>query len=103
MPFIQNLYNDIGNENIAFVMISADDTAEIAREFVSTKKYSMPFYRLSGPMPRPYTSNALPTTYVISPDGKLATVHAGMANYDSEEFKSFLRALAERGDSVMDL
>jgi thiol-disulfide isomerase/thioredoxin len=93
MPFIQNLYDEMGNESVAFVMISVDDTDDVVREFIRSKGYSLPVYRLAGPMPDPYTSNALPTTYVISPDGMLATVHAGMANYDSDEFKSFLRSL----------
>lgn len=93
MPFIQNLYEDLGEENIAFVMISADDDAETARKFVEANDYTFPVFQLINGMPQPYTSNALPTTYVISADGNLATVHSGMAKYDSKEFKEFLRDL----------
>ncbi|MCH8276275.1 MAG: TlpA family protein disulfide reductase [Bacteroidetes bacterium] len=95
MPFIQKLYDDMSDEGVAFVMISADDTAEIARKYIDAKGFTFPVYQLTGRMPEPYTSNVLPTTYVISPEGRLGTVHTGMANYDTDEFKAFLRRMAD--------
>ncbi len=95
MPFIQKLYDDMSYEGVEFVMISADDTAEIAQAYIDRKGFTFPVYRLRGRMQAPYTSNALPTTYVISPNGRLGTVHAGMANYDTDEFKDFLRRMMD--------
>ena len=93
MPYIQSLYEDVGSDGIRFVMISVDDTAEIARRFVDAKNYTFPVYRLLSPLPEPYDASVIPSTYVISPDGKLATVHTGMANVNTGSFKRFLRDL----------
>ena len=91
MPFIQNLYEDLKDENIAFVLISTDDDVETAKRFVEAKGYTLPMYRYSGNVPEMYAVRSLPTTYVISPSGQMATVHFGMANYDSKGFRDFLR------------
>ena len=94
MPFIENLYQDVKDENVAFVIISTDDDIELAKRFVEAKGYSLPMYRLSGSIPEMYRIRTLPTTFVISPNGKMGTVHVGMANYDTRGFRSYLKDLA---------
>lgn len=95
MPYIQKLYEDVGDEGIVFITISTDEEADVARQYIEAKGYTFPVYRVDGPMPALYRSPTLPTTWVISPEGKLATVHAGMANYNTRGFKRFLRSLAK--------
>ena len=94
MPYIQKLYEDLGDEGIEFVTIATDDDFDVSRQYIEDREYTFPVYRVVGPMPMLYRSPTLPTTWVISPDGKLATVHAGMANYNTAGFKRFLRTLA---------
>ncbi len=94
MPLIQALYDDVKQENIAFVMISTDESAEVARAYFRKNEFTLPIYMLDGPLPEPYSSRILPTTYVISPNGKLVSKHAGMANYNSDSFRKFLRDLS---------
>ncbi len=96
MPFIQKLYDELGDDRIVFLMISTDDSRETTGKFIESKDYTFPVYHLSGRMPAPYTSNSIPTTYIISPEEQLVAVHAGMANYASAKFKTFLLGLAER-------
>ena len=93
MPYIQELYDDMKDEGVSFVMISTDDTAEEAAQFIAERGYTFPVYRLAASLPEPYTSRVLPTTYVIGADGTLGTVHAGMANYSKPAFKDYLRSL----------
>lgn len=93
MPYIQSLYEEVASEDIVFVMISFDDSAETARRFVERRNFSFPVYRPTAALPEPYSSRTIPTTYVISADGKVATIHTGMANVDTPEFRSFLRSL----------
>lgn len=95
MPYIESLYQDVKDENIEIVAISTDDQVEVARRFIEAKGYTFPVYRVVGQMPQQYASRSLPSTYVISPDGKMATVHFGMANYNTRGFKSFLRGMSE--------
>ncbi|PIQ60987.1 MAG: thioredoxin [Bacteroidetes bacterium CG12_big_fil_rev_8_21_14_0_65_60_17] len=97
MPYIEALYQDVQDEDIIFVMISTDDTAQEAKLYMEQKGFTLPVYRLAGPLPEPYTSRVLPTTYVIGSDGTLGTVHSGMANYNKPGFKKYLRSLSTAG------
>lgn len=100
MPGIAALYRDMGQE-VVFVMLSRDREFEKAMAFMERKGYEMPVYTLAGPMPAVYGSNALPTTYVIDPQGRLVLTHAGMADYDTRKFRAFLGELLQgEGQSV---
>ena len=93
MPGINNLYNDVKNEDIVFIMLSVDQDFQKAIDFNKKKGYDFEVYRAKGPMPPIYNSQSLPTTYVIGADETLALTHMGMGDYDTREFKEFLRAL----------
>ncbi len=75
-------------------MINVDEDVEVVRQYVEQKGYTFPVYRLTHPMPAVYDSAVLPTTYVIAPNGKLVTKHVGMAQYNTDEFKAYLRQLS---------
>jgi thiol-disulfide isomerase/thioredoxin len=93
MPEIQNLYEKTGSENIAFVMISLDDTREKPIKFIERKEYTFPVYTLTGGLPKVFHSQSIPTTFVIAPDGQIKVKQYGMASYDTEAFRSFLTNL----------
>lgn len=92
MPDIEDLYQKMGNE-VSFVMISLDKDREKARRFVERKGFEMPIYFLESALPTVYNPSSIPTTYVLSPDGKIVLTRHGMAKYDTEEFRSFLEGL----------
>lgn len=100
MPYIQKLYEDVASEDIVFVMISVDVSPEKARRFVEQRGYSFPVYTPQGALPEPYSTRTIPTTYVISPEGRLATIHTGMANVNTPEFKAFLLGLARGAERL---
>ena len=93
MPNIHSLYQNVASDDILFVMINVDDEPEAAVAFMERKDYTFPVYRLTHRLPPIYDSSVLPTTYVIAPNGKLITRHTGMGQYDTAEFKAFLRQL----------
>lgn len=92
MPDIQDLYTK-SNGEVAFVMISLDDDPDKARRFLERKGFDLPVYFLSSVLPSVYNPSSIPTTYVISPDGKIVMTRHGMAKYDTESFRTFLRSL----------
>ena len=94
MPNIHSLYKEVASDDIVFVMINVDDNVDVARQFVERRGYTFPVYRLTHPLPAVYDSAVLPTTYVIAPNGKIVTKHAGMAQYDTDTFKAYLRRLS---------
>lgn len=92
MPSIDKLHKDMGDE-VAFVMLSLDKDFELAKAFDKRKGYNMPIYAPASNLPPMYQSSAIPTTYVIDAKGNLALTHKGMADYNDEGFKIFLRSL----------
>ncbi len=95
MPNIQQLYNDIKNDDVVFVMASLDQDPQKARDFVKRKEFTFPVYSVLS-KPRIYDTSMVPTTYVISPSGELVMKHAGMANYNTDAFKDFLTRISDQ-------
>ncbi len=92
MPNIQALYKSVESDSIQFVMVSLDEDHQKARNYLERKEYTFPVYFLNGRKPGAYNSTVVPTTYVISPDGKIVTERRGMADYNTSGFKEFLRS-----------
>ncbi|NJW51520.1 TlpA family protein disulfide reductase [Salinimicrobium oceani] len=90
MPGIENLYQQVKGEHVEFVMISFDREFEKAKDFRKSKGYDFEIYKATGRIPGAFSSNSLPTTYVIDTKGNLAFTHLGMGNFDTKDFKKFL-------------
>jgi thiol-disulfide isomerase/thioredoxin len=93
MPGINKLYNDINSDDIIFLMLSVDDDFQKAMDFIKRKEFDFPVYQLYSSLPSVYNGLVIPTTYVISPEGRIMIRKEGMADYDSESFRSFLRSM----------
>lgn len=96
MPSIQNLYNDVDKDRVAFVMLSLDQENQRKKivQFIDDKDYTFPVYQPASPLPKLLRVNTIPTTFIIGPDGKVVSKKTGMANYDTEEMRGFLREIA---------
>ncbi len=93
MPNIQALYDKMG-DRVRFVLLSSE-SPEVIREFMKKNDYRLPVYRSFG-NPRPiFHSRAIPTTYVIAPDGRIVVKKTGSARWDSERFVALLESLLE--------
>ena len=96
MPSIQNLYNSVDKDKVAFIMLSLDQEDQRAKivKYISDKDFSFPVYQPASPLPKLLRVNTIPTTFIISPDGKVKSKKTGMANYDTDEMREFLKELA---------
>lgn len=95
MPNIQSLYEKMGSDKVAFVMLSVDEGGmDKVKKFIQKKKYTFPVYMPASQFPQEFYSNAIPTTFIISPDGKIVAKQEGMADYDTPEVVAFLQKLA---------
>ncbi len=95
MPGIHQLYQLVNQEEIVFVMLSVDDDKDKLKRFMERKGYTFPVYILEDNLPEIYQTQSIPTTFVISPEGKIVFKEEGMANYDTEDFRQFLQGLRE--------
>lgn len=93
MPEIEGLYNAVNSDDIVFLMISVDDDMEKLDKFVERKAFSFPVYQLTSNIPAQYKTGSIPSTFVVSPKGKLVLKHKGMASYNSSDFQSFIKKL----------
>lgn len=93
MPDIHDLYREMDGKEIEFVLISLDDDFEKAKNFVKKKDFDFPIYQMASSLPSVYESRAIPTTYVISPNGEIVVTKSGMAKYNTKKFKNFLEEL----------
>ena len=96
MPSIQKLYEKVNNDEIVFVMLAVDDRNSFDKvvNFVKEKGYTFPVYVPHEFLPDQLMVRTIPTTFVVNSQGKIATQETGAANYDTEEFKTFLEGLA---------
>ena len=94
MPEIEKLYTELSGKGVVFFMVSLDKDPEKAKKLLAKKQYPFPAYQLAGSLPSSYPVPSIPTTYVISPEGKIAFSKHGLADYAAPEFIDFLSAMA---------
>ncbi|WP_332911878.1 TlpA disulfide reductase family protein [Algoriphagus boritolerans] len=70
MPGINKLYNDVNKEDVVFIMLSVDQNFQKAIDFNKNKGYDFEVYSVDGQMPQMYSSQSIPTTYVIDANEK---------------------------------
>ncbi len=92
MPSIQSLYDSLKQENIAFVMLSLDNPENYSKvqNFIQGKAFTFPVYVPREGLPEQLQVSSIPTTFVISKDGKIKSKKVGTANYNTRKFKEFL-------------
>ncbi|MHC2992366.1 alkyl hydroperoxide reductase [Pontibacter sp. HJ8] len=96
MPNIQKLYEKVGSDKIAFVMLSVDEGGMgKVKKFIDKKGYTFPVYMPASQFPEEFYSNAIPTTFIISPEGKIVARQEGMAEYDTPEVREYLQSMVK--------
>lgn len=93
MPSINKMYNSIDTDKIEVLMVSVDQKFEKAIKYRDKNKFNFEVYAPVAAIPAMYETNSIPTTYIINSKGELIFTHYGMADYNRQDFKDFLKAL----------
>ncbi len=94
MPTIQSLYNQLQNKSdVVFVLVSLDNNLSKGKEFIKNEGFTFPVFFLNSSLPQVYDTGTIPSTFVISKEGKIIAKRVGMADYDSKKFIRFLNSL----------
>jgi thiol-disulfide isomerase/thioredoxin len=93
MPSIQTLYDKAKGQGVVFLAVS-DEKREAIAEFVKKNPYTFPVYRIVGATPEVFRSAAIPTTFILAPDGRVAFKHVGSAQWDTDSTLAFLKTLS---------
>ena len=94
MPTIQKLYERIADDpNVVFVMLSIDRDKDLAKvtKYLNDKKYTFDGYMPSGYLTEQLNVPSIPTTFIISKDGKILTKEVGTTNFNTNRFYKFLK------------
>ncbi|GJM60549.1 TlpA disulfide reductase family protein [Persicobacter diffluens] len=91
LPDILALEERTDPEKVAFVLVNMDKEREALEKFLN-KGPRFNSYRLKAGLPEVFRSQVLPTTYVISPNGKVISTKKGMAKYNTDHFKTYLES-----------
>lgn len=94
MPSLQSLYEKTKDDGVVFVLISNEDQTTVS-EFIQKRNFSLPIYTISENLPSVFTSDAIPATFIISPNGKVVFDHLGAANWDNEAVIKFLKTVSQ--------
>ena len=92
MPSIQRLYENAGGQ-ARFVMVTYDTDFEKAKHFKDRKGFTFPIYQVFGFEPETFKTPSIPATFVFLKKQKEMYRYVGMLNYDTSEFKDFLKQL----------
>ncbi len=93
MPGINKLYKDVEKDKVAFIMLSVDDEFSKAIKLHQKKGFDFEIYQVPSGLPALYYSQSIPTTYVINAQGELVLTHEGMGDFNTKDFRAFLKSL----------
>lgn len=98
MPALANLAADPRLKAIgaSVVCVSTDESAETLRRYVQGKPWGMTILRATS-MPPVFTTEGIPATFVIGPDGRVAAAQIGSARWDDPSVLAFLEKLTPAG------
>lgn len=85
MPEIQKLYDMYkNNPNIEFVLVTNENTSVIS-QFIDRKKYTFPVYTALTNPPNKFSTNSIPTTFLINKNGEILIHKVGAANWSGKK------------------
>jgi thiol-disulfide isomerase/thioredoxin len=91
LPEIQKLYEKWGDK--VFFMLATDESPEVVKAFMEKHGYVMPVFYIGTQPPQVLAHNSLPTTFIISRDGKVVTRKKGAAKWNSKATEKIFEEL----------
>jgi len=98
MPGIQSLSEKLKGEEVAFVMLSVDKEAALpkVKSYLEDNQFTFPVFMQHGYFPEQFQVPSIPTTFIVSKDGKILMKEVGTRNYDTRKMVDFLKEQASK-------
>jgi thiol-disulfide isomerase/thioredoxin len=94
MPSIQRLHEKLKEDGVVFVCISNEEASKV-NQFVKEKGFTFPIYTMHGAPPLVFKTRGIPSTFILSPEGKIAYKHIGSAKWDDDKSIDFIKGLTK--------
>jgi len=91
LPEIQKLYEKWGDK--VFFMLVTNESPEVVKAFMEKQGYLMPVFYQASPSPGVLAHTSLPTTFIISREGKVVTRKKGAAKWNSRATEKIFEEL----------
>ena len=82
LPEIQKAWEKHG-ESVDFLLVTNQDPA-VVEAFMDKQGYTVPVHYTGSQAPSVFNHSSIPTTYILSPEGKIVVNKKGAVNWDSK-------------------
>ena len=82
LPEIQRAYDKHG-QDVVFILVTDQETG-VVEAFMEKHGYKLPVYYLTSGLPEVFNHRSIPTTYILSKDGRIVSRKTGAVNWDSK-------------------
>jgi thiol-disulfide isomerase/thioredoxin len=90
IPSIERLASKADREHVAFVMLSLDESFELAKKFAQAQNMSMPVYYPAEKLPALFNTDGIPVTFIFDENGVLVKQINGSDDYDTDLYIELL-------------
>jgi thiol-disulfide isomerase/thioredoxin len=102
-PWLDAMQRKYGEDGLVVIGINEDNVAEDAVVFLKAVPVSFRIVRdKEGALAREFGLTAMPSSYVIGRDGKVAVRHLGFKSAKQDEYEETLRRLLQTGIARID-
>lgn len=92
LPSLARLLAALKDEDVALACVTSEGRDEVDA-FLAKRDLDVPIY-IVGEVPASFSSRAIPATYVVDRDGRIAFRHMGAAAWDDPSVVEFIRRIA---------
>lgn len=96
---IARLRDSLRGVPVEFVLVAPERRATVSR-FVRRSRLALPVYVEMSPIPESYGLAAVPTTFIVAPDGRIILAHRGAARWDRPDVVALVRRVAREASPV---
>jgi thiol-disulfide isomerase/thioredoxin len=96
LPGIERLYSSLGNESVAFLIVTKDDDNR-ARDFLKENNLDIPVYFAAKDLPRDFPDGGIPVTVILDSSGAIVFRNMGPVNWDDDKAREYIRGLELQG------
>ncbi|RRO25117.1 TlpA disulfide reductase family protein [Flavobacteriaceae bacterium 14752] len=89
MPDLDELHKTF-KDDVDFYFVS-QESEKVLNKFITSKKYNLPVFIQQSQLPQPLNNDAIPSTYLIHPNGEIIAKAKGAAKWNDEEIHQMIK------------
>jgi len=95
LPELEELYGELVGKGFVLMTVNVDSSPKLAERFLASTGINVPVYRADPMMMRNLGINSLPTSILLDPDGRPATIYNGYHDKMSEHIRELVLKMYE--------